>query len=113
MMAWQSPTHRSQMKTPRGPVTSFFTTCWDLPQNEQCRVFGSLWPIARSALRRARASEAERLGFGMGSVMTASRVREDLTVRYFLTRVKAILTPSAPTRSGASVAVLSEDKAHE
>jgi hypothetical protein len=38
MMSMQSSTHSSQMKTV-GPAISFFTSCWDLPQNEQYSVF--------------------------------------------------------------------------
>src|SRR5262249_42046647 len=38
MMSIQSSTHSSQMNTV-GPAISFFTSCWDLPQNEQYSVF--------------------------------------------------------------------------
>jgi hypothetical protein len=38
MMSMQSSTHSSQMKTV-GPAISFLTSCWDLPQNEQYKVF--------------------------------------------------------------------------
>jgi len=34
MMSAQRPTQSSQMKL-FGPAISFFTSCWDLPQNEQ------------------------------------------------------------------------------
>src|SRR5215813_12774202 len=38
IMSMQSSTHSSQMKTV-GPAMSLRTSCWDLPQNEQYRVF--------------------------------------------------------------------------
>src|SRR6185437_16856082 len=38
MMSMQSSTHSSQMNTV-GPAMSLRTSCWDLPQNEQYRVF--------------------------------------------------------------------------
>src|ERR1700677_3891489 len=38
MMSMQSSTHSSQMKTV-GPAMSLRTSCWDLPQNEQYKVF--------------------------------------------------------------------------
>ncbi len=38
MMSMQSSTHSSQMNTV-GPAISFFTSCCDLPQNEQYSVF--------------------------------------------------------------------------
>src|SRR4026209_1943851 len=38
MMSMQSSTHSSQMNTV-GPAMSLRTSCWDLPQNEQYKVF--------------------------------------------------------------------------
>src|SRR5215469_436459 len=38
MISMQSSTHSSQMNTV-GPAMSLRTSCWDLPQNEQYRVF--------------------------------------------------------------------------
>src|SRR5579871_1706534 len=70
MILTQSATQASQMKI-AGPAISFFTSCWDFPQNEQCSAECFFWEAAD----------------------TASPVMASLTVRLSLTKnVKSFLT---------------------
>src|SRR5665213_224858 len=95
-MALHRPTHSSQMNMP-GPAISIFTWCCDLPQNEQCTVFGSLRPKRRPALRRARASPGDFLGAGL-AMAGIRQVEPDCQVNPYIDAVKWRARRDPPAR---------------